>query len=243
MLFFALLGFSPLVENLIVTALTFVYVFGLVALLNFCVTKFGLPQDISRKITHIGAGSLIGFLPLYSDLDWSNYLNVTIFLVWIVLLVQKGLFAQPEDEAVRTMTRTGDRRELLKGPLYFVIVATLCGTILYKSLPGIVAMATLGWGDGVAPIVGSRYGRWKYRIFSDKTVEGSLAMLIFGFAASVFFVWLVLPSELNITQLLLLAVVATLVEGCSPKEVDNILIPAAVVVATFVSANLHLIVG
>ena len=231
MLFFAFLGLSPLVGNLVATALTFVYVFGLVSLLNFCVTRFGLPQDISRKITHIGAGSLIGFLPLYSDLGWSKYLNVTIFVVWIALLVQKGLFANPDDEAVRTMTRKGDRRELLKGPLYFVIVATICGTFLYKSFPGIVAIANLGWGDGVAPIVGSLYGRWKYKIFSDKSMEGSLSMFIFAFAASVFFVWLILPSELNLSQILLLALIATVVEACSPQEVDNILIPAVVVVA------------
>ncbi len=228
---FALLGFDPLTGNLVVIALTFVYVFGLVALLNLGVTKFGIPQDISRKITHIGAGSVIGFLPLYSDLGWSKYLNVTIFVVWIALLVQKGLFANPEDEAVKTMTRTGDKRELLKGPLYFVIVATICGTLLYKSFPGIVAMASLGWGDGVAPIIGFRYGRWKYKIFSDKSVEGSISMFIFAFAASVFFVWLILPSELNLSRILLLTFVATLVEGCSPKEVDNIVIPAAVIVA------------
>ena len=231
---FAFLGFSPFVGNLVATALTFVYVFGLVALLNLCVTRFGMPQDLSRKITHIGAGSLIGFLPLYSDLDWSKYLNVTIFVVWIALLIYKGLFASPEDEAVKTMTRTGDRRELLKGPLYFVIVATICGTLFYKSFPGIVAMATLGWGDGVAPIVGSKYGRLKYKIFSDKSFEGSLSMFIFAFAASLFFVWLVLPSFVNISRILLLAFVATLVEGCSPKEVDNILIPVAVIVAAFV---------
>jgi dolichol kinase len=225
------LGVSPFVGNLVVTALTFVYVFGLVALLNFCVTRFKLPQDLSRKITHIGAGSLIGFLPLYNDLHWSKYLNVTIFIVWIALLVQKGLFANPDDEAVKTMTRTGDRRELLKGPLYFVIVATICGTFFYKSFPGIVAMTTLGWGDGVAPIIGYRYGRWKYKIFSDKSIEGSLSMFIFGFAASLFFVWLILPSELNLNPILLLAILATLFEASSPKEVDNVIIPACVIVA------------
>ncbi|MBW4631903.1 MAG: phosphatidate cytidylyltransferase [Iphinoe sp. HA4291-MV1] len=228
---FSALGISPLLGNLIATALTIVYVFGLVALLNICVTKFGLPQDISRKITHIGAGSVIGFLPLYSDLHWSKYLNVTIFVVWIVLLVQKGLFAKPDDDAVNIMTRTGDRRELLKGPLYFVIVATLCGTLLYKNFPGIVAMTALGWGDGVAPIIGSRYGKLKYKILSDKSWEGSLSMFIFAFAASIFFVWLIIPGQLNYSQILLLAFIATVVEGCSPKEVDNILIPVAVIVA------------
>jgi phytol kinase len=225
------LNTNPLVGNLIATALTFVYVFGLVALLNICVLKFGLPQDISRKITHIGAGSVIGFLPLYNDFHWSKYLNVTIFVVWIFLLIQKGFFAKPDDEAVNIMTRTGDKSELLKGPLYFVIVATLCGTLFYKTFPGILAMATLGWGDGVAPIIGTYYGRFKYKVFSNKSWEGSLSMFVFAFVASVFFVWLIIPSQLNIIRILLLAFLAAVVEGCSPKEVDNILIPVAVIVA------------
>ncbi|KAF3885286.1 MULTISPECIES: diacylglycerol/polyprenol kinase family protein [Nostocales] len=225
------LNVSPLLGNLIATALTFVYVFGLLAILNFGVLKLKLPQDISRKIVHIGAGSTIGFLTLYNDLHWSKYMNVTIFVVWIVLLVQKGLFANPDDEAVITMTRTGDRRELLKGPLFFVIVATLCGTFLYKNFAGIVAMASLGWGDGVAPIVGYRIGKIKYTILSSKTLEGSFSMLIFAFVASVFFVWLVIPNQVNLTRIFFLAVIATLIEACSPKEVDNILIPTGVAIA------------
>ncbi|MEM1392532.1 MAG: phosphatidate cytidylyltransferase [Cyanobacteria bacterium P01_H01_bin.150] len=222
---------NPFLQNIIVTALTFIYVFGLVAVMNFCVSRLNLPQDISRKLTHIGAGSLIAFLPLYNDLHWSKYLNVTIFIVWVILLIQKGLFADDEDEAVKTMTRNGDKSELLKGPLYFVIVATICGTVFYKSFPGIMAIATLGWGDGIAPIVGSRYGRLKYEVLSNKSVEGSLSMLIVAFAASTFFVWLIIPTELNILRIFLLCLVATIVEACSPKEIDNILIPIAVILA------------
>lgn len=220
---------NPFIQNIIVTALTFIYVFGLLAILNFCVTKFKLPQDISRKITHIGAGSLIVFLPLYNDLHWSKYLNVTIFVVWIILLIQKGLFANDDDEAVKTMTRNGEKSELLKGPLYFVIVATICGTLFYKTFPGIMAIATLGWGDGIAPIVGSRYGRLKYEVLSSKSVEGSLSMLLAAFAASTFFVWLIIPNELDILRILLLSTIATVVEACSPKEIDNILIPTVVI--------------
>lgn len=225
---------NPLFQNLIVTALTFIYVFGLLAILNFCVTKFKLPQDISRKITHIGAGSLIGFLPLYNDLHWSKYLNVTIFVVWIILLIQKGLFASDDDEAVKTMTRNGDKSELLKGPLYFVIVATICGTLFYKTFPGIMAIATLGWGDGIAPIIGSRYGKLKYEVLSSKSVEGSLSMFVAAFAASTFFVWLIIPNELNPLRILLLSAIATLVEACSPKEIDNLLIPSVVILSCII---------
>ncbi|MEB3217118.1 MAG: phosphatidate cytidylyltransferase [Nostocales cyanobacterium 94392] len=222
---------TPFLQNLIVTALTFIYVFGLVAVMNFCVTRLNLPPDISRKVTHIGAGSLIVFLPLYNDSHWSKYLNVTIFVVWIVLLIQKGLFASDEDEAVKTMTRNGDKSELLKGPLYFVIVATICGTFFYKTFPGIIAMTTLGWGDGIAPIIGSRYGKLKYEVLSSKSVEGTVSMFVAAFSASVFFVWLIIPSELNIMRIFILTIIATLVEACSPKEIDNILIPTVVILA------------
>ncbi|MCE1273191.1 MAG: phosphatidate cytidylyltransferase, partial [Chlorobiales bacterium] len=169
----------PLVwHNAIVTLMTFAYVFSVPPLMDYLVTNHGLPRDISRKITHICAGSTIVFLPLFREGDWSHYLNITVFAVWTLLLVQKGLFAADDDQAVKTMTRTGDKRELLKGTLYFVVVAMLCGTIYYKQFAGVLAMAVLGWGDGLAPIVGTRYGRIKYKILSDKSVEGRLAVLV-----------------------------------------------------------------
>jgi dolichol kinase len=218
--------------NITITGLTFIYVFGLVAFINWCVTRSYLSAEISRKITHIGAGSLIAFLPLYNDTHLSKYLNVTILVVWMFLLIQKGFFASAEDEAVKTMTRNGDRKELLKGPLYFVIVAIICGIFFYKTFPGIVAIATLGWGDGIAPIIGYRYGKLKYQVFSNKSVEGTLSMFLFAFAANIFFLWLIIPHELNITRVLMITIIATVVEGCSPKEVDNLLVPLSVIIAS-----------
>lgn len=220
----------PLVwHNAIVTLLTFAYVFSVPPLMDYLVTNHGLPRDISRKITHICAGSTIVFLPLFREGDWSHYLNITVFAVWTLLLVQKGLFAADDDQAVKTMTRTGDKRELLKGTLYFVVVAMLCGTIYYKQFAGVLAMAVLGWGDGLAPIVGTRYGRIKYKILSDKSVEGSLAFLVGSLLAGLFFVRLIVPEAYDPVRIAIIALAATAIEGLSPKEVDNLLIPAAVI--------------
>lgn len=220
----------PLVwHNAIVTLLTFAYVFSVPPLMDYLVTNHGLPRDISRKITHICAGSTIVFLPLFREGDWSHYLNITVFAVWTLLLVQKGLFAADDDQAVKTMTRTGDKRELLKGTLYFVVVAMLCGTVYYKQFAGVLAMAVLGWGDGLAPIVGTRYGRIKYKILSDKSVEGSLAFLVGSLLAGLFFVKLIVPEAYDPVRITIIALAATAIEGLSPKEVDNLLIPAAVI--------------
>jgi dolichol kinase len=218
-------------HNALVTLLTFVYVFSVPPLMDYLVTNHALPRDISRKITHICAGSAIVFLPLFIDAGWSHYLNITVFAVWTVLLIQKGLFAADDDQAVKTMTRTGDKRELLKGTLYFVIVAMICGTLYYKQFTGVLAMAILGWGDGLAPIIGTRYGKLKYRVLSDKSVEGSLAFLVGSLFAGMFFVWLIVPELFDAGKIVTIALIATVVEGVSPKEVDNLTIPLAVVAA------------
>lgn len=223
---------SPVWHNALVTVLSFVYVFSVPPILDYLVSNHGLPRDISRKITHICAGSVIVFLPLFVDTDWSCYLNVSVFVVWAVLFFLKGLFAAEDDQAVKTMTRTGDRRELLRGTLYFVLVGIVCGTLYYKTFEGVLAMAVLGWGDGWAPIIGTRLGKMKYRVFSDKSVEGSLAFFAGSVTAALFFVWLIVPESFELGKILLVALLATIVEGMSPKEFDNLIVPAAVIVAS-----------
>ncbi|MEC9486494.1 MAG: phosphatidate cytidylyltransferase [Prosthecochloris sp.] len=216
-------------HNALVALLTLLYVFSVPPLMDYLVSNHGLSRDISRKITHICAGSVIVFLPLFHDGHWTMYLNVSVFAVWTLLLVQKGLFASDDDQAVKTMTRTGDKRELLRGTLFFVLVAVVCGTFYYKQLPGVLAMAVLGWGDGLAPIAGMKLGRIKYRVFCEKTLEGSLAFLAGSFLAGLFFVWLIVPQELSVSLIFLIALAATVIEGVSPREVDNLLIPLTVI--------------
>ncbi len=225
----ALFGLSPLWNNALIAFIMVVYVFGLVALLDFCVANLGLAPDLSRKITHIGAGCLVLFLALFDDSDWTKYLNITILVIWFALLIQKGLFADPNDEAVKTMTRTGDRAELLRGPLYFVIISIICATVFYKTFAGVVAMGFLTFGDGLAPVVGMRIGKLKYQILSPKSIEGTLTMLVAGVLGATLFVWVVVPQELNLSRIAVLGIVATIAEGISPKEIDNFLIPIAVI--------------
>lgn len=226
-------GLPVVWHNVFVAFLTFVYVFSVPPLMDYLVTKHNLSRDISRKITHICAGSVIIFLPLFHDGYWSQYLNVSVYVVWALLFLQKGFFAADDDQAIKTMTRTGDKRELLKGTFYFVIVGIICGTVYYKQLPGVLAMAVLGWGDGLAPIVGMKLGKMKYKVLSEKTVEGSLAFFAGSVLAGMFFVWLIIPEAFDLSTILIIALAATIVEGLSPKEVDNILIPLAVIALVF----------
>jgi dolichol kinase len=72
----------------------------------------------------------------------------------------------------------------------------------------------------------------KYRVLSDKSVEGSIAFLVGSVCAGLFFVHLIVPESFDAGKIVVIALIATIVEGVSPKEVDNLTIPVAVIVAS-----------
>ncbi|RJP59558.1 MAG: phosphatidate cytidylyltransferase [Ignavibacteriales bacterium] len=221
---------TPLIYNIIIAILSIVYVFAVVGIMDFLVKRKNFPQDISRKIVHIAAGSWLLIWLLFDDSHWSRYLNIAPAFIWTVLLLLKGFTASSDDEAVKTMTRTGDRRELLKGPLYFTLVMCLMGTVFYKTPLALTAMGILGWGDGLAPVFGKRFGKHKYYILSEKSIEGSLAFLIFGFFGALIFN-LFFYESIDIGFILGLAILATFIEAVSPKDFDNLLIPLSIILA------------
>ncbi len=223
---------SPVVQNILITILGFIYVFGVVALMDWAVRK-GFSQDVSRKVVHIAAGSWLVFWPLYDATHWTKYLNIAPAALWTVLLLIKGLTAREDDEAVKTMTRTGDRRELLKGPLYFTLVMDILGTFFFYQTAAITAMGFLGWGDGTAPIFGKKFGKHKYKIISEKSLEGSLGFFVFGFIVAIVFN-LLLTGTVNIEMIFYTAILTVVVEAFSPANWDNILIPLSVLLFYYV---------
>ena len=84
------------------------------------------------------------------------------------------------------------------------------------------------WGDALAAILGRRYGQRKYSVLSStRSVEGSLAMLLFSWLAT-FLALLFLPPlgwQTSLLYSLALAVFATLVEALSPWHIDNLTVP------------------
>jgi dolichol kinase len=90
---------------------------------------------------------------------------------------------------------------------------------------GILAMS---YGDGFASIIGARFGKKKYNIFGDeKSYVGSLAMLVFTFITMIV---ALLYYDISITVyvllvLLFISLVVSLVEGITPKGLDNLTVP------------------
>jgi len=219
---------SPLINNTLISILSLIYVFAVVGIMDKLV-KRGFPQDLSRKIVHICAASWLLFWPLFDPSHLSKYLNIVPSFVWMILLFQKGFFAKPDDEAVKTMTRTGDRKELLRGPLYFTVIMNILGTVYFFNPIAAVSMGILGWGDGLAPYFGQKYGKHKYNFVTEKSVEGSIAFVIFGFFGSVLFS-LVIFGEFNLIYILISLAASAIVEALSPKDMDNVFVPVTCII-------------
>ncbi|MFX0091697.1 MAG: phosphatidate cytidylyltransferase, partial [Candidatus Hodarchaeota archaeon] len=129
-----------------------VYIRGIIFLMEKLVSSGKLSSDLSRKIIHIAAGSFIWVWLFLDTSDGRSYLlNIVVPFMFFVTFLRKGSRGSSDDPDVKTMSRTGDPKELLKGPLYFTVVMMIAGTVFYGSYAGMLMMAVVGWGDGIAP--------------------------------------------------------------------------------------------
>ena len=226
---------SALLWNAVVGVVEVIYIFVVIGIMDKLVTK-GFPSDLSRKVIHIAAGSYVIFWPLYDPTHWSKAFCVLMPMIWVLLFLSKGLANNREDQAVKTMTRTGNPRELLRGPLMFALVMVILGLTLFNHMSAVIALGMLTWGDGLAPYFGGKYGKKRYRIWGqEKSYVGSLTVILAGFIGSLLMVWITgTGTGLAVGLVALLAFVAMIVEAISPRDLDNLLIPGSVLLVYFI---------
>lgn len=219
--------FSPVwLWNTAVAIVEIIYIFVVIGVMDKLVAR-GFPSDLSRKIIHIAAGSYIIFWPLFDTSHWTRYLCVLMPLIWVFLFLSKGMSNNREDSAVKTMTRTGNPRELLRGPLMFALVMVVLGLLLFNRTSAVVALGMLTWGDGLAPYIG-KHAKHTYRTLgSTKSWLGSATVFIAGVIGAALMLWITGLAHNGIPWglLAITGAVATLVEAFSPRDVDNLLIP------------------
>jgi len=218
---------NSLIWNSVVGVIEIIYIFVVIAAMDKLVAK-GFSADLSRKVIHIAAGSYVIFWPLFDPSHWSRYFCVAMPLIWVLLFLAKGLSNNTEDPAVKTMTRTGNPRELLRGPLMFAAMMVVIGLWLFNRVSAVVALGMMTWGDGLAPYFGNKYGKAGFQTLgARKTLIGSLTVFVAGVIGSVLMLYVTGLADLGIpwSAVLVSGVVALAVEALSPRDIDNILIP------------------
>lgn len=229
-------------NNLIALALTILIAVLWLRLNDFTAHKGLISSVISRKIIHIGTGPIFVLCwLLFKDTPSAPFLAslVPLAITAQFALVGTGLIKDPS--AVTAMSRTGDRREILRGPLFYGVAFVLLTVLFWRRSPiGMVALMILCGGDGLADIVGKKVGGITLPWSPNKTLAGSLSMLIGGFVLSTMVLWAFVwqgyfPPPI-IRYLLPIGVIAlgtTLVESLPYADVDNITIPLVSVLIGF----------
>ena len=218
-------------NNIIALILTFAIALGWLRLMDFCAQRGWIESRLSRKIIHIGTGPLYVLCWLFfEDTPDARWLAALVPLAITVQFALIGLGILKDEASVKAMSRSGDRREILRGPLYYGIAFVLATLIFWKTSPvGIVALMLMCGGDGIADIVGRRIASPKLPWSKEKSVAGSIGVLLggFGLALLVLTVYVatgVFPSPPSryLLPLGLVSLLAMLVESLPYKDIDNL---------------------
>lgn len=229
-------------NNLIATVLTFVISLVWLRANDFAAERGWVSSDLSRKIIHMGTGPIFVLCwLLFSASPWSRYLAALVPFAITAQFFLVGTGVMKDEAAVQAMSRSGDRREILKGPLYYGIIFVLM-TILYwlDSPIGMVALMLMCGGDGLADILGRRYGKVKLPWNQAKSWVGSAGMLLggwlmaFGILAA-FVAAGVFPGGIGdyLLPVTLIALAGTAVETLPIKDVDNITVTLTAVLVGY----------
>ena len=166
-----------------------------------------IETKLSRKIIHTGSAPLFMCLwPLYSSGDLTSRVIASLVpLAQMIRLASAGinsakkLVPNGEDttndttsintssdgDLVNAISRSGSKTEALGGPLIYTVVLFLSTLLGFRESPiGVVAVCQMAAGDGLADIVGRRWGTVKWPFSASKSYAGTAAFVAGAFVVS-----------------------------------------------------------
>ncbi|CAN1209971.1 Phosphatidate cytidylyltransferase [Tumidithrix helvetica PCC 7403] len=203
---------------------------GLVFAISAVLRRFGTNAELVRKVVHIGTGNVL-------LIAWG--LKISLWLC----LIAGGLFS-----AIAYLSYYTNILPMLNGVgrkthgvFYYAVSITLLVALFWSiHLPqyAVVGVMVMSWGDGIAALVGQRWGKHSYSCLGNKrTLEGSLAMLSVSYLMTAIVLslangwmggggngWLN-PSLYHWLIAFPVAAIATLFEAFSPGGTDNLTVP------------------
>ena len=206
----------------------------LILLIAWVVNRFADKPEIVRKIVHIGTGNVI-LIAWWLDIPASVGITASILASAITLLSYR-LPILPGINSVG--------RQSLGTFFYSVSFGILVAWFWYLQQPQYAALGILimTWGDGLAALIGQRYGKHKYKVFgTGKSWEGSLTMMLVSYVVSSL---ILVGTQGNSWQTwvisLMVAVIATALEAVSFLGIDNLTVPLGSAALAFFLSQLVL---
>ncbi|MEM6614508.1 MAG: diacylglycerol/polyprenol kinase family protein [Cyanobacteria bacterium P01_C01_bin.72] len=176
--------------------------------------------ELTRKIVHIGSGNVI-LLAWWLGISRSVIVSAAIIAAAIAIIS----YIIPILPAIESVGRQSF------GTLFYAISMGILSAYFWQTTPqyAVIGILVMAWGDGMAAILGQRFGKHKYQIGKiTKSWEGSAAMAI---SAWIVTIATLLAVEGNSWQVWTIAVVvaltATVCEAFSKLGIDNLTVPLA----------------
>ena len=229
-------------NNWIALIITFAAALGWLRLMDFFAHRGWIESRLSRKIIHIGTGPIFVLCwLLFDDGSAGRWMAALVPFAITVQFALIGLGVIKDEASVKSMSRSGDPKELLRGPLFYGISFVVLTLVFWKDSPiAIVALMLMCGGDGVADVVGRGIKSAKLPWSKEKSVAGSLAVFVGGWVLAVLVIAIYLSAGVfggSLSEYLLpitvISFVGMLVESLPFKDVDNLTVTFAAVLLGF----------
>jgi phytol kinase len=207
-------------HNLTGLIITFAFVFLIIGI-STLVAKLnvGTNGEISRKIVHIGVANCWWISMYFFDSPLWASIAPAAFIILNFISVKRKIFKAMERETTSYGT--------VYYPISLMILSIVCFSGTTPLYTGAIAMSCMGYGDGFAAVIGSKFGKHKFTIpflNTQKSVQGCATMLIVSFTAT-----LAILHFHNIPHPLIpavfIAIVAAALETLTPDGFDNLTVP------------------
>lgn len=184
-------------------------------------------SETVRKVVHIGVGNVILLawwlkIPAWIGITASALFGIITFLSYRYPIL---------------LSVSGVGRQSWGTFFYAISIGLLIAVFWPQGLPqyAVLGVLVMTWGDGLAAIVGQRFGKHPYVAWGiPKSWEGSLAMGLVSYVVSSL---ILLGAQGNIWQTWLVPVgvvlLATSLEAFSKFGIDNLTVPLGSAIACF----------
>lgn len=174
-------------------------------------------SELSRKFVHIGVCNWWIIVIIFFDNVILASIVPMLFIVVNYLSYKKDIFKSMERE---------DKKSL--GTVYYAIsclVLTLLSFLCFKNkLYAGIGLFAMGYGDGLAALIGSRFKSPSCMIFKNKkSLLGSLTMFLASFIA--ISILALCFDKFSLVSIIIVSLIATIIEAISPFGIDNLSVP------------------
>ena len=183
--------------------------------------------ETSRKVLHVMVGNIAFVLPVFMTREIMAFVAAGPFILFTFLM-------SPYTPIKSIKGKTSSAGHSM-GLVYYSITWTILAYLFFDTMVVIaIGIFAMSYGDGFASLLGVRYGKHKYNVVGDeKSFVGTAAMFFFTFimmlVAIVYYQMVVgytFPFSIySIGLLASFAAVGAIVEGFTPKGLDNLTVP------------------